>query len=140
MLRKEELAKRSKHPSTIERSLWHGTSANAITNINNGGFNRSYCGKNATLCGEGVYFAVSSSYSAQNHYTRPGARGMKHIYQARVLTGEYTLGDSAYRVPPPNPATPGFPYDTVVDNVSTPGIFVIFLDNQAYPEYLITFS
>jgi poly [ADP-ribose] polymerase 10/14/15 len=45
-LRKEELAKRSKQQTATERSLWHGTSADAITSINNGGFNRSYCGKN----------------------------------------------------------------------------------------------
>ncbi|KAI0214377.1 Protein mono-ADP-ribosyltransferase PARP14, partial [Lamellibrachia satsuma] len=134
-----ELKKRSKQTTANERSLWHGTSADAITSINNGGFNRSYCGKNATVYGQGVYFAVGSSYSAHNQYATPDANGMKHVYQALVLTGECTIGHSSYRVPPANPATPGFPFDTVVDNASTPGIFVIFLDNQAYPEYLITF-
>ena len=49
MLRKEELTRRSVQgvqSTGIERTLWHGTSADATTNINNGGFNRSYCGKN----------------------------------------------------------------------------------------------
>ncbi|KAK2181573.1 hypothetical protein NP493_393g05033 [Ridgeia piscesae] len=140
-LRKEELAKRSKHPSTIERSLWHGTSANAITSINNGGFNRSYCGKNATVFGQGVYFAVGSSYSAHNQYARPDAKRYEaYLPKARVLTWRIHLGQLRISSPTTNPATSGFPYDSVVDNVSTPGIFVIFLDNQAYPEYLITFS
>lgn len=31
-------------------------------------------------------------------------------------------------------------YDTVVDNVSKPTIFVVFRDYHAYPEYLITFT
>jgi len=46
MLRKEEMKKRRLPPAVIERSLWHGTSADAVQNINMGGFNRSYCGKN----------------------------------------------------------------------------------------------
>ena len=32
--------------SQNERTLWHGTSNDAIQNINANGFNRSYCGKN----------------------------------------------------------------------------------------------
>ena len=29
-----------------EKTLWHGTASDAVDNINNYGFNRSYCGKN----------------------------------------------------------------------------------------------
>jgi len=29
-----------------EHLLWHGTRAETVDNINNDGFNRSYCGKN----------------------------------------------------------------------------------------------
>lgn len=29
-----------------EKTLWHGTAVDAVQNINNYGFNRSYCGKN----------------------------------------------------------------------------------------------
>ena len=94
----------------------------------------------ATALGKGVYFAVASWYSAQPKYSTPDASGRKRMYQARVLTGEHTKGSSSYRVPPSNAATPGFPFDSVVDNVSMPQRFVIFLDNQAYPEYLITFT
>ena len=92
------------------------------------------------MYGQGVYFAVASQYSANPGYSTPDARGHKRMYQARVLTGEHTTGHSSYRVPPSNAATPGFPFDSVVDNVSRPSLFVIFLDNQAYPEYLITFT
>ncbi|MRB67718.1 hypothetical protein GH825_30620, partial [Bacillus thuringiensis] len=81
-------------PTAIERILWHGTNASAITSINNGGFKRSYCGKNATAYGQGVYFAVNVSYSASNTYSIPDANGLKHVYQACVLTGAYTTGDS----------------------------------------------
>ncbi|KAI0212217.1 Protein mono-ADP-ribosyltransferase PARP14, partial [Lamellibrachia satsuma] len=139
MLHKEEMKKRSQRPSAIERSLWHGTSAEATQSINVGGFNRSYCGKNATVYGKGVYFAVKSEYSAQSRFATPDATGLKFVYKSLVLTGDYTIGNSSYNVPPSNPLTPGFQYDTVVDSLDVPNIFVVFLDNQAYPEYLITF-
>ncbi|KAI0224447.1 Protein mono-ADP-ribosyltransferase PARP14 [Lamellibrachia satsuma] len=139
MLHKEEMKKRSRQPSAIERSLWHGTSAAATQTINVGGFNRSYCGKNATAYGKGVYFAVKSEYSARSTYATPDATGVKFVYKSLVLTGDYTIGNSSYNVPPSNPLTPGFQYDTVVDSLDVPNIFVVFLDNQAYPEYLITF-
>ena len=62
------------------------------------------------------------------------------MYLARVLTGEYTKGSSSMLVPPAkSPTNPNVLYDSVVDNVHNPSIFVVFYDAQAYPEYLITF-
>lgn len=64
----------------------------------------------------------------------------RYIYLARVLTGFYTKGDSYMRVPPPrHPKDPSVLFDSVVDQVRGPSIFVVFHDGQAYPEYLITF-
>ncbi|XP_071089495.1 protein mono-ADP-ribosyltransferase PARP14-like [Haliotis cracherodii] len=140
MAKKEEF--RGRH-STIkqERQLWHGTATAAIPSINSYGFNRSYCGKNAVAYGNGVYFAVNVNYSTQDRYSRPDPAGNKYIYLVDVLTGEYTLGKSGMRVPPPvDPATPAVIYDSVVENIHTPGMFVIFNDTQAYPKYLITYK
>ena len=102
---------------------------------------RSLCllSVSATAFGEGVYFAVNSAYSIQHKYAVPDALGMKRIYQALVLTGDYTVGKGGLRVLPDNPGKPGIKFDTAVDNVNNPNMFVIFLDNQAYPNYLITF-
>ena len=36
-------------------------------------------------------------------------------------------------------SNPNETYDSVVDNVADPNIYVIFLDYKCYPEYLITF-
>ena len=91
-----------------------------------------------TAYGQGVYFATNSNYSCG--YARPSGDGKKQMYLVLVLTGDYTRGSSAYRVTPDNPARPGFKFDSVVDDVSNPQMFVIFLDNQAYPKYLITFD
>lgn len=86
----------------------------------------------ATAYGDGVYFAVQSSYSL--NYTRPSATGERLMYIVRVLTGESTPSRSGMKYLPNKPGT-NIPYDS-----GTAGnIFIIFHDTQAYPEYLITF-
>ncbi|XP_063434863.1 protein mono-ADP-ribosyltransferase PARP15-like [Mytilus trossulus] len=125
-----------------ERILWHGTNMDAVDSIKTYGFNRSYCGKNAVAYGNGVYFAVNPTYSAQAQYARPDPNGNKRMYMCKVLVGEFTKGQGGIRVPPPKPGAAGghILYDSVVDNPHRPGIFVIFSDSQAYPEYLIVFK
>lgn len=45
------------------------------------------------------------------------------------------------KVPPPrDPANPSIMYDSLVDNVDKPSMYVVFHDVQAYPKYLITFK
>lgn len=130
--------------TTNERKLWHGTANESVASINTYGFNRSYCGKNAVVHGNGVYFAVNASYSARDQYSPRDFNGNKRIYRCRVLTGEFCQGAQGMKVPPnksnPGAGTTHILYDSVVDNVRNPGIFVIFNDTQAYPEYLITFQ
>ena len=60
------------------------------------------------------------------------------MYRARVLVGDYTQGSSEMKTPPCKGRGTDL-YDSVVDNVSSPSIFVVFPDNQSYPEYLIRF-
>ncbi|XP_013206615.1 poly [ADP-ribose] polymerase 14 [Microtus ochrogaster] len=123
-----------------ENQLFHGTEASSIPHLNSHGFNRSYAGKNATCYGKGTYFAVDASYSAHDTYSRPDANGKKYMYYVRVLTGNYTTGNQSLIVPPPrDPQNPTDLYDTVTNDDKNPCIFVVFYDNQAYPEYLITF-
>ena len=63
------------------------------------------------------------------------------MYLAKVLVGEYTVGRQGMLTPPvKNAYDVCDTYDTVVDNVTNPGIFVVFYDWQCYPEYLITFQ
>ena len=83
---------------------------------------------------------MESSYSTNDTYSAPDGDGLKRVFLARVLTGEYTQGKSGLKVPPEKPGMPGYLFDTVVDNVSKPSLFVVFNDCQAYPEYLVTFQ
>uniref|UniRef100_C3Y3J3 Poly [ADP-ribose] polymerase n=1 Tax=Branchiostoma floridae TaxID=7739 RepID=C3Y3J3_BRAFL len=129
-----------KNPSRQnEQELWHGSPAESCVKISHHGFNRSYAGMNATMFGKGTYFARDASYSARG-YARPDANGLKRLFLAKVLTGEYIKGNSSMIVPPTRPGgNPLDTYDSTVDNVNNPCIFCVYHDAQAYPEYLLTF-
>ncbi|KAM9165497.1 protein mono-ADP-ribosyltransferase PARP10 isoform 2-T3 [Pangshura tecta] len=123
----------------VERLLFHGTTEEASREICQHGFNRSFCGKNATLYGHGVYFAVNAVLSVQEQYSPRSADGSKYVFVAKTLTGDYTAGSRDMRAPPLKEAAEApLRYDSVVDNPKKPAIFVIFNDTQAYPQYLIT--
>ncbi|XP_062305648.1 protein mono-ADP-ribosyltransferase PARP14-like [Osmerus eperlanus] len=124
-----------------EKLLYHGTSPEGGLAILETGFNRSFAGQNATSFGKGTYFAVKASYSANPTYSRADQDGNQLMFVARVLTGQYTLGDKDMIIPPPrSPQLPNDHYDSLVNNVQKPTMFVVFHDDQAYPEYLITFK
>ena len=61
------------------------------------------------------------------------------MFMAKVLVGEYTTG-SRYSKTPPKKGNGTDLYDSVVDNIRKPSIFVVFPDTQSYPEYLISFK
>ena len=82
----------------------------------------------ATVYGNGVYFALDASYSERSTYSPPDVIGWRYMYLTRVLVGEYAGGH------------PTDTYDSVVDQIPNPQIFVVFYDWQCYPEYLITFQ
>nr|XP_046237201.1 protein mono-ADP-ribosyltransferase PARP14-like isoform X2 [Scatophagus argus] len=122
-----------------EKLLYHGTSADSCNLIERDRFDRSFAGTHAAVYGKGVYFAVNANYSARG-YSPPDSSGLSRMYVARVLTGRYTVGKSSMIAPPPRGSDPTDCFDSVVDNQQQPSMFVIFHDDQAYPEYVITFS
>jgi len=91
--------------------------------------------------GNGVSFALDASYSARSTYSPSDANGRRYMYLTRVLVGEYTVGRQGLLTPPAkNQSDPTDTYDSVVDRMPNPGIFVVFYDWQCYPDYLITFQ
>ena len=83
-----------------------------------------------------MYFAVSSHFS--NTYASPDTQGTRRMILTKVLTGEYVLGRPDMKAPPVKHDQ--ILYDSLVDNVSNPTIFVIFHDTQAYPQYVIEYN
>ena len=104
------------------------------------GFNRSFCGKNATLYGKGVYFARDASYSTFPLYCAPDAQGVQTIFLVRAVVGQWSKGVKDALTPDVRDAARNILYDCTVDNVKDPSIFVTYHDAQAYPEYMIKFS
>lgn len=85
-----------------------------------------------------MYFSKNFSYSAQNTRVSPAINGFKRVYQCKVLTGEM-VGNRRI-LPPPKNMEKNLNYDSTVDNVANPSIFVTYCDSQAYPEYVIYFK
>lgn len=137
-LKKASVLQRATFPE-VERTLYHGTSESSVKEICIHGFNRSFCGKNATVYGQGVYFAVNSALSVQEQYSPPNKDGYKFVFVSKVLTGDYTKGCHSMKTAPLK-ETDDVPlrYDSVTDDITKPTMFVIFNDTQAFPEYLIT--
>ena len=129
----------SRPQSRFERVwLFHGCRPDVVPKIVAQGFNRSFCGRNATVYGKGVYFARDARYSAQPQYSTPDAHGHQHIFACRVVVGEYCLGKCDARTP--DERSGHTLYDSTVNNLRNPEIFVTYHDAQAYPEFLIKFA
>lgn len=137
-LKKASVVQSSTQPQ-VERTLFHGTSETSVKEICVHGFNRSFCGKNATVYGQGVYFAVESALSVSDTYSPQNADGHKFIFVAKVLTGDYTVGRHDMKAAPPKEGSGiAARYHSVTDKIDSPTLFVIFNDTQAFPQYLIT--
>jgi poly [ADP-ribose] polymerase 10/14/15 len=59
------------------------------------------------------------------------------MFLCRVATGVFCLG--VKDAPAPRVRTGVILFDSTVDNVANPSIFVTYTDGQAYPEYLVRF-
>lgn len=95
----------------------------------------------AVCYGRGVYFARDAKYSASSTYSPADAQGNRYMYLAKVLVGQYAVGKSSMITPPPRSSDQTDMYDSTANRTgSGASIFVVFYDNQCYPEYLITFN
>ncbi|ELU16093.1 hypothetical protein CAPTEDRAFT_125584 [Capitella teleta] len=63
------------------------------------------------------------------------------MFQADVLVGKHTQGYPGMKRPPPlGSKKHGLLYNSVVDNVLSPQVYVIFNSDQSYPTYLIEYD
>ncbi|XP_077863020.1 protein mono-ADP-ribosyltransferase PARP12-like [Saccoglossus kowalevskii] len=125
----------------VERYLFHGTRREFVDAICQQNFDWRLSGTSSgTVYGKGSYFARDAKYA--HYYTRPDTNGIRSMFLARVLVGSYTAGNSALVKPPPkNPINPfGDSYDSCVNSTSDPSIYIIFDNNQTYPQYVISYK
>ncbi|KAJ0029749.1 hypothetical protein NQD34_004746, partial [Periophthalmus magnuspinnatus] len=132
---KEQMQKRNGANPVNEKHLFHGTDKSLVEAICEQNFDWRMCGVHGTAYGKGSYFARDASYS---HKFAAGPRS-KVMFVALVLVGDYTKGQSQY-VRPPAKGRGTALYDSCVDDVTDPSIFVIFEKHQIYPEYIIKYT
>ena len=87
-----------------------------------------------------MYFARDASYSDSDRYASPDANGFKYMFHAQVLVGRYAKSQEDMKSPPKLENGEDGLYNSVVDSVNNPSIFVIFYDDQVYPGHLITYK
>ena len=122
------------------RELFHGTDENAVKAICQQGFDWRLCGAHGTACGKGSYFAVAASYSDSFSGVSSTTRH-KMMFFNKVIVGLYVVGNSStVRPPPRDPSKPYELYHSCVDSPANPSMFVVFENDQAYPEFLISYS
>uniref|UniRef100_A0ACB8FNK2 Uncharacterized protein n=1 Tax=Sphaerodactylus townsendi TaxID=933632 RepID=A0ACB8FNK2_9SAUR len=133
---KEQMKKKNGGKEVDERLLFHGTSTSHLHEICGQNFDWRICGTHGTLYGKGSYFAKDAIYS--HRYCKSDSR-FQMMFVARVLVGDYIQGNVAYLRPPHRPDQRNSFYDSCVDILLDPSIFVIFEKHQIYPEYIIEY-
>jgi len=136
-----------KNVAQIERVLFHGTSAANVAKIVNSGFNRDF--NRHHLYGRGTYFSSLASESAKycenddsNKDGDDNADNGKFVMLVcRVIVGEFVQGtrkmDGASMPYKPDKKTQ---FESLVNHVQRPTIFVINRDYHAIPTHIITFK
>jgi len=106
--------------------LYHGCPTQpGVDVITQYGFRQRYCPSGAI--GDGVYFAINSSYSNSPPYILQHADGSKQMFIAQIFVGNPTQNHYGPTPPPPN-------FDSVTDHAN---MYCVYDHFQAYPEYII---
>lgn len=122
------------------RWLFHGTKTDRVPKIIQNGFNRSF--NECSHYGRGCYFARHAIQACNKRYSCPEPiTGNRYIFLCRVAVGYYCKGHhSKALIPPTKRHDPSETFDTTVDTIENPSVFVTYHDAQAYPEYFISFK
>nr|XP_056717392.1 protein mono-ADP-ribosyltransferase PARP9 [Euleptes europaea] len=124
----------------VTHRLYHRVPAQYCSLVCKTGFQTTYSSSHDQKYGAGIYFNKNPKNLVAD--TREKCE-MDHLicaFEAEVVTGLYTRGNRSYVVPPLINASGMKLYDSVVDDIHNPDIFVIFNKEQALPLYLLTCS
>ncbi|KAI6653609.1 hypothetical protein LOD99_3504 [Oopsacas minuta] len=130
-----------------ELTVFHGTSATDPELIYKGAEGFDFRHSNIGMWGKANYFAVNASFCESYQYTDPTTNS-KMILQVKLLAGNvaHLPSKSSLTMPPPLPnfmkqQFVGQRYDTVSgDHTAGSKVYMVYTNERAYPEYLITYS
>ncbi|XP_062374300.1 protein mono-ADP-ribosyltransferase PARP12 isoform X2 [Sardina pilchardus] len=133
---KDLMKKNNSGRNVVEKELFHGTDSKYVDAICHNNFDWRICGTHGTAYGKGSYFARDAKYS--HSYTNLSPTRI--LFVCRVLVGDFTRGHTSYLRPPSKGSGDTVFYDSCVDSLLDPSIYVIFERHQVYPEYLIKYE
>lgn len=91
------------------------------------------------MWGVGIYFARDAQYPDDHgFFGQPREDGSKDMLMCLVCTGMSVLGDEAYAIKPYRHGT-NHRYNSYVDSLSNPEIFVVNTSAAVFPAYVITY-
>lgn len=131
-----------------EPYVFHGTRQTNPADIYSSpeGFNLGFASQG--MWGTGLYFAKNSAYSGQGYHHQDPATNHRQMFLVRLLLGEVIdmPSDPKLRVPPEIKNPSGHlglkvnRYDTVSGETGGSRVFIVYDNNRAYPEYLLSFT
>ncbi|CAM2097742.1 unnamed protein product [Caretta caretta] len=119
----------------LQKHLFHSTSAKRLGFTCQIKFDTHLSGSH--MYGRGCYFTVSAAQA--DRYAQAEKGGLRHMFLAKVLVGKCTRGKKHY-CQPPQKESGSKCFDSCVDNVASPNIYVIFNSYQSYPYFLISYK
>ena len=125
---------KDKNVKQIERMLFHGTASKNVGKIVHGGFNRDV--NKMSRYGKGTYFSSKASKSARYCDLFQDTRKM---FVCKVIVGEYCIGTPNMKSVPYKPDKKRR-YESCVNKMENPTIFVINRDYHAIPTHIIEYK
>jgi len=96
--------------------------------------------RNAALWGSGTYFARDANYVADSHFCgHPASDGSRQMLMCLLTIGMPCAGDPQHRGVLPFRRKP-HRYNSSVDSLSSPEIYIVQHPGGAYPAYVVTFA
>lgn len=141
--KKEQMEKKAriKGNPVNEKLLFYGTDFNNVDSICAENIDwRALDEDRAAQFGQGAYFTEEAALS--NLYCKQDSECFRYVFLAEVLVGSFVRGESSMKRPPvkDESAPKKELYDSCVDNVEKPTIFVLFDADQYYPTFLIKYK